>query len=119
LNFLLLIKFIFIYFKILFFLNFKIKIFKLFYQSAEKGYITQDWEIANVTMIPKKQVKSENPKDDRPIRVTRCLDELMEKLIRKRLNEYLTKNNLIIHQQSGFKKQRQTKDNLFHLISIE
>jgi hypothetical protein len=116
-----LIKFIFIYFKILFFLNFKIKIFKLFYQSAEKGYITQDWEIANVTMIPKKQVKSETPKDYRPISVTSCLGKLMEKLIRTRLNEYLTKNNLIIHQQSGFKKQRQTKDNLFHMIqkSIE
>jgi hypothetical protein len=41
-------------------------ILKLFNQSAEKGYIPQDWKIANVTMIPKKQVKSENPKDYRP-----------------------------------------------------
>ncbi len=44
-------------------IEFRELILKLFNQSAEKGCITQDWKIANVTMIPKKQMKCENPKD--------------------------------------------------------
>jgi hypothetical protein len=67
-------------------------------------------------MIPKKSNKSDNPKDYRPIIVTSCLGKLAEKLIRKRLCDFLQENNLIIDQQSGFRKQRQTKDNIIHII---
>ena len=67
-------------------------------------------------MIPKKVAKSNNPKDYRPISVTSCLGKLAERLLRTRLYDYLNKNNLLIDQQSGFRKYRQTKDNLFHLI---
>ena len=67
-------------------------------------------------MIPKKNNFSNNPKDYRPISVTSCLGKLCEKLILDKLSDFLESNNLIIKQQSGFRKARQTKDNLAYLI---
>jgi hypothetical protein len=66
-------------------------------------------------------MNSDNPKDYRPISVTSCIGKLSERLLRTRLYDFLQNNKLLIDQQSGFRKNRQTKDNLFHLIqrSIE
>jgi len=41
---------------------------------------------------------------------------LLERIILQRLRAHLDANNLIIHNQSGFRSLRQTKDNLFHLV---
>ncbi|CAF0984753.1 unnamed protein product [Brachionus calyciflorus] len=63
-------------------------------------------------MIPKKSSASTNPKDFRPISVTGCLAKLAGNLIQRRLVKFMEENNLLIMQQSGFHKKRQTKDNL-------
>ena len=96
--------------------GFKKLILHLINESVKQNIIPEAWKLAQVTMIPKKVVKSNNPKDYRPISVTSCLGKLTERLLRTRLYDYLNKNNLLIDQQSGFRKYRQTKDNLFHLI---
>jgi hypothetical protein len=82
----------------------------------KQNIIPEAWKLAQVTMIPKKVAKSNNPKDYRPISVTSCLGKLAERPLRTRLYDYLNKNNLLIDQQSGFRKYRQTKDNLFVCI---
>jgi hypothetical protein len=64
-------------------------------------------------MINKKVKNSRNPKDYRSL--TSCLAKLCEKLIASKINDFLFKENIIIKQQSGFRKLRQTKDNLIHL----
>jgi hypothetical protein len=66
-------------------------------------------------MIPKKNKNSSNPKEYRPISMTSCIAKLAERLILSKMREFMDKNNIIIKQQSGFRKQRQTRDNLFHL----
>jgi hypothetical protein len=40
---------------------------------------------------------------------------LLEKIINTRLQNFLDENKIIIKQQSGFRKERQTKDNLIFL----
>ena len=52
----------------------------------------------------------------RPISITSSICRLLEKIILVRLTNYLTKNNIIIQEQSGFRKNRSTKDNLVFLI---
>ena len=63
-------------------------------------------------MIPKKQVKSKNPADYRPISLTSCLGKLAERLVKNRLYKILEENNILAKQQSGFRNDRSTSDNL-------
>ncbi len=60
--------------------------FKIILSISRKGIHNTRLGNSKCNHDSKKQVKSENPKDDRPISVTRCLGELMEKLICNRLN---------------------------------
>jgi hypothetical protein len=71
-------------------------------------------------MIPKKGEKN-SPSNYRPISITSVLARLCEKLIKNRINKHLKENKIIVNYQSGFRKFRQTKDNLIHVIqkSIE
>jgi hypothetical protein len=68
-----------------------------------------------INMIPKKNKNSSNPKEYRPISLTSCIAKLAERLIISKTKEFMERNNLIIKQQSGFRKQRQTRDNLLYL----
>ena len=65
-------------------------------------------------MIPKKGDKK-NIKNYRPISSTPCIMKLFEKIIYKRITKYLTTNDVIIKQQSGFRSHRQCKDNLIFI----
>ena len=97
-------------------IEFRKILLKLFNLTVKNNFIPEEWKIATVTMIPKKNKNSSNPKDYRPISVTSCIGKLCERLILSRIIKFLNENNIIINQQSGFRKNRQTKDNLFHLI---
>jgi hypothetical protein len=71
-----------------------------------------DWKSSSITMIPKKVTNSNDPKDYRPISLTSNIAKVAEKMIAFKLKEFLKKNNIIIKQQSGFRNNRQTKDNI-------
>ena len=96
--------------------DFKLLILKLFNKTVSQKQLPDIWKESIITMIPKKNNFSNNPKDYRPISVTSCLGKLCEKLILDKLSDFLESNNLIIKQKSGFRKARQTKDNLAYLI---
>ena len=83
--------------------------------TIKESKLPTSWKESIITMIPKKQVNSSNPKDYRPISLTSCLAKLAEKLIAIKLKDFLDKNKLILKQQSGFRKNRQTRDNIFHI----
>jgi hypothetical protein len=96
--------------------EFKSILLDLFNVSVEKKSLPEAWKIARISMIPKKKANSPNPKDYRPVSVTSCLGKLAERLVLSSLNRALEENDIIIKQQSGFRKHRQTKDNLAHFI---
>ncbi len=52
----------------------------------------------------------------RPISTTPCLARLFERLMLHRLSIFLKINNITIVNQSSFRRNRQTKDNLLYLI---
>ena len=66
-------------------------------------------------MIPKTEIKSSDPSDYRPISLTSCVGKLAERVVKKRLYNFLEKNNLIPIQQSGFRNKRGTTDNLLFI----
>jgi hypothetical protein len=80
------------------------------------NYIPEKWKVAKVSMLPKTSNDSSNPKNYRPISITPSLIRLYEKIINNRIKKWLKTNNIIIKQQSGFRQNRQTKDNLLFLI---
>ena len=73
------------------------------------------WKTAVITMIPKKDLKSSNYADYRPISLLSCVGKLAERVIKNRLYSFLEGKNLIINEQSGFRNKRGTADNLLFM----
>ena len=96
--------------------EFMAQILALFNKIVQKNEIPIQWKCSIVKMIAKKGGEKENPSSYRPISITSCLMRLMEKLVLKRLNTFLKENKIVIHEQSGFRTGRQTRDNLFNLV---
>ena len=94
--------------------NFKIELLKYYNKSISCGVLPTECKESIISMIPKKGLKSDI-KNYRPISSTSCITKLFEKIIHKRLTNFLNENNIIIKQQSGFRKNRQTKDNLIFM----
>ena len=63
-------------------------------------------------MIPKKDSKSKDPGDYRPISMTSCLGKMCERLVKKRLYKVLEQKNILVKQQCGFRNNRGASDNL-------
>jgi hypothetical protein len=91
------------------------KLLELFNRLLANNIIPSKWKTARINMIPKTKNNKSDPKNYRPISVTPCLMRLYEKIINSRFQNYLDSNKIIIKQQSGFRKERQTKDNLIFL----
>ncbi len=80
-------------------------------KSLRECYLPGIWKTAQMTMIHKKDDKSD-PNNYRPISLTSCLGKLIERVINKRLYNYIESKNLFVPQQSGFRKKRRCADNL-------
>ena len=78
--------------------------------------IPKEWKSAVITMIPKGSKNKQDIANYRPISITPYLAKLFEKLIALRLVNFIKDKNLLSDRQSGFRKYRQTKDNIFYLV---
>ena len=81
----------------------------------EKGYIPKAWRHALVVPILKPNKIKTDPASYRPIALTSNFCKLMERMIVKRMNWFLEKYNLLNKFQSGFRKGRNTIDQLLRL----
>ena len=74
------------------------------------------WHNATIIHIPKPHKDHSNPTNYRPIALTSCLCEILERIINNRLMWYLETNKFLTPEQSGFRKQRSTVDlSLIHI----
>jgi hypothetical protein len=73
------------------------------------------WKQAIVNMIPKKDGYSCDANKYRPISLLSCIGKLIERLIKNRLLSFLEQNSILVPQQSGFRKNRSTQDNILFL----
>lgn len=80
-----------------------------------QGKIPDNWKIAKVIPILKPGKRRSSPDSYRPISLTSNICKTMESIINKRLQHYLEKNNIITHNQSGFRKGRTTIDQIVRL----
>ena len=71
------------------------------------------WRVSTITMLRKKADCYHLTKSFRPISSTSCLCKLHESIIQSKLSSFLESNNLLKRVQSGFRKKRQTRDNIF------
>ena len=89
----------------------------LFNRSMNESRLPADWKQALITPIYKKGSKAV-PGNYRPVSLTCIVCKLMEKLIRDKLVQHLTKNDLISHDQHGFVKGRSCTTQLLEVLDV-
>jgi len=98
----------------------KKKLLELFNQSWRTGVFPTAWKEAIITPILKKGKDPRKKTSYRPISLLSCLGKTLERIINKRLMHHLESNNLINAEQTAFRKNRNTEDQLIYLTqSIE
>jgi hypothetical protein len=80
------------------------------------SYSPSKWKIAKIIVIPKKDDEPDNPANFRPISLLSCIGKILEKVINLRLNDWAETQKLLNFNQSGFRANHSTQDNLFKLI---
>ena len=90
----------------------KKKILELYNKIYSSGNFPEMWSTAIIIPIAKKGKESVQPSDFRPISLTCCLCKILEKIINVRLMWYLETNNFINPNQSGYRENRSTTDQL-------
>ena len=89
-------------------------------QSWTQGKVPTQWKEAEIIPILKGGKPKEDPHSYRPISLVSCTGKVMERMINERLMYYLESNNIITNTQSGYRKYRNTEDQLAYLSqSIE
>ena len=90
---------------------------KIIFENILQSSVYPDmWKIANVTPIHKKNDK-QLIKNYRPISILPICSKILEKIIFDSLYAYLSSNNLITKNQSGFRPGDSTSNQLLYLIN--
>ncbi|HMG39082.1 MAG TPA: reverse transcriptase domain-containing protein [Nitrososphaeraceae archaeon] len=93
-----------------------LKVLLTFYNEVwDEGQLPTDWHHAIILPLLKPNKEASNPESYRPISLTSTLCKVMEAMVNKRLQWYLEKNNIISKNQSGFRKYRNTNDQILKL----
>ena len=96
------------------------KLLELYNSFWKSGVFPTAWKEAIIIPILKKAKDKKNKSSYRPISLLSCLGKTPERIINKRLRWHLEANNLIHKEQTGFRTNRNTEDQLVHLAqSIE
>ena len=88
---------------------------EIFTLSLKHGHIPKSWKEAAVLVIKKPDKLATDPSSYRPISLLNCLGKMLETVVTSKLYSWAETNNKINAQQSGFRKQRSTQDQLFKL----
>jgi hypothetical protein len=92
--------------------EFRKMILKLINLTVNQSKIPQEWK-ESINNVAKKKIKVVVIR--KSISLTSCIVKLAGRLILSKIKEFMDSHHLIIKQQSGFRKQRQTRDNIFFL----
>lgn len=88
---------------------------KLYEMCHRCSYFPDIWKHATTVLPPKPNKDHSDPKNYRPISLLSVLGKILEKLINKKLKEYLEVNKLLPESQAGFRPKRSTQDQLLKL----
>lgn len=76
----------------------------VFNQIWISGDIPAKWKTALIVPIPKKSQDTRTPMDFRPISLLPCVGKLLEKMVNRRLVQFLEDNKLLDDRQFAFRK---------------
>ena len=79
-------------------------------------YIPDKWKRALVILIPKPTVGRRTLNDYRPISLLSTLSKICERVVAARFDKWIEEIGLISPFQSGFVKDKQTRDHILRLI---
>ena len=88
----------------------------LFRRSLDEGKIPDDWRDAHVTPIFKKGSKAV-PGNYRPVSLTCGIGKLLEKIVKRAIDEHVEKNDLMSNSQHGFRSGRSPQTNLLEFFN--
>jgi exonuclease III len=94
----------------------KERLLNLFNACLREQKVPSSWKHSVITMLLKPGQDTSLLNSYRPISMTPCIARLYERLVLARLQKHLKDNKILIMNQSGFRKERQTKDNILVLI---
>ena len=89
---------------------------KLINRSFVLGKYHSPWKLANVIPLHKKENRQFKT-NYRPVSLLPCLSKLCEKVVFKRLYDYLIEINFLYRFQSGFRPGDSTVNQLLYFIS--
>lgn len=87
----------------------------IYNSSLRTGYFPLLWKHSIVIPIPKPNKNPSNVENYRPISLLPSLSKILEKIIQKRLNNYLNKNGIIPRHQFGFTEKLSTTHQLLRI----
>ncbi|KAJ1524620.1 hypothetical protein ONE63_011104 [Megalurothrips usitatus] len=90
----------------------------IFNECLKKSYFPSIWKTATIQPIPKPGKDPTLPASHRPISLLSNLGKLLERIIAKRLTEYLEENDLLNVQQYGFRRQHSTTHALMEFSDV-
>ena len=93
----------------------KERLLEVFNSCLRNKEVPSGWKHSVISMLVKSGQDCKNVTSFRPISMTPCIARLFERLILSRLHKHMKHNNILVKNQSGFRKNRQTKDNLMYL----
>ena len=90
---------------------------RLFSLSWKEGLLPDIWKTAEVKFLWKPG-KSDYyfPNSYRPISLTSCLGEIMERIVMNMLESYIEGNGLMDAEQEGFRKKHSTVNAVLRLV---
>ena len=80
-------------------------------RSISEGVVPTRWKIGKIIPLFKKGDKA-NPDHYRPISLLPCVSKLLERVVQRQLTRFLSNNNLLAKQQSGFRSNHSTTTTL-------
>lgn len=95
--------------------HFIFEILDIYNSILSKGIYPKSWKIAKIIPILKKDSDQFEINSYRPISLLPCLSKLLEKILTKRLQYWITEEKLISPNQMGFQKDLSTTDALVKL----
>ena len=83
------------------------------------GTLPKSWLSGIIVPIYKNKGDIKQPENYRPITLLSCLGKLFTCIVNQRLTDYIESNNLLNHNQCGFRRNHSTVDNIcvIHMLS--
>ena len=93
----------------------KFQLLKLINKSWNEGSLPSQWKESTIVPILKPGKDPHEPASYRPISLTSAICKITETMVATRLTAYLESNQILAKEQSGFRKNRSTIDQLTRL----